>query len=138
MPVGRQGFLAPPVAGLLRGHFANFEQDKLGFVERTSREYGDFVPLRFGPYRFWFVTDPATVGEMLTTRAASFRKDFGLRRTRVLLGNGLLTSEGEDHERQSREAQPAFRHKAVESYAPAIVGTAAEVIESWPDGGEID
>ncbi len=130
-------YTAPP-GTLIYGHHDAFVADKLGFLERTAREHGDIVPLRFGPIRFWLVTDPALIGEVFTTRAASFRKDIGLRRSRVLLGESLLTTDGAEHARRSRIAQPSFRQKEVEHYADAMVEVARAVVDSWPDGGEID
>src|SRR5258706_606380 len=65
-----------PKATLIRGHQGLFKQDKLGFFEGAAREYGDYVPLRFGPLRVWLVSDPAAIAEVLTTRAA---RPFGPR-----------------------------------------------------------
>jgi cytochrome P450 len=127
----------PAEGSLLWGHHPEFLSDPIGFLTRCAREHGDAVPLRFGPVRFWVLSDPARIGEVLTTRAGAFRKDRGLLRTRVLLGNGLLTSEGEEHDRKSRLAQPSFRARAVETYAQAMVEVAEEVAGSWPDGGAI-
>ena len=47
-----------------------------------------------------------------------------------LLGEGLLTSEGEFHKRQSRIIQPAFHRTMIESYAPAITGS-AHTTDAW-------
>ncbi|HVY62997.1 MAG TPA: cytochrome P450 [Planctomycetota bacterium] len=126
-----------PRGTLVWGHHEAFLRDKLGFITGTAREFGDFVPLRFGPQRLFLLSDPAGIAEVLTTRAASFRKDRGLRRVKVLLGEGLLTSEGADHERRSRIAQPAFRPKAVETYAGSMVGLTEAAAAEWaarPEG----
>jgi cytochrome P450 len=133
------GTARAPRATLIWGHHEAFLRDKLGFITGTAREYGDFVPLRFGPQRLFLLSDPHAIGEVLTTRAAAFRKDRGLRRVKVLLGEGLLTSEGADHERRSRIAQPAFRPKAVETYAATMVGLAAAAADGWAArGGDAD
>jgi cytochrome P450 len=126
-----------PAPSWLWGHHGEFVADPLGFVERYSR-LGDVVPTRFGPLGFWLVHDPQLIGEILTTKGSSFGKDAGLRRIRVILGDGLLTSEGRQHERNSRMMQPAFRAKAVESYAAAMVETTEEVADGWAEGGEIE
>jgi cytochrome P450 len=131
------GFRAPPATWLL-GHVGAFRAEKLGFLTAVAREYGDAVPLRFGPVRLWAISDPAMIGEVLTTRAASFRKDIALRRMRVLLGRGLLTSEGEDHDRKHRIARPAFQQAEVEGYADAMAAATEEAVESWRDGAPID
>lgn len=127
-----------PRGTLLKGHLDAFAADKLAFLTRCAREYGDAVPLRLGPLRYWLVSDPALIGAVLTSRAGSFRKDLATRRARVVLGDGLLTSEGAAHERQSRLARPAFRVREVEPYAGGMVELARRVARSWPDGGTID
>ncbi len=128
---------APPRTFLI-GHARQFFDGKVLFLERCAREYGDIVPLRLGQYRMYLVSEPAIVGEVLTTRAASFHKSVGLQRARPLIGNGLLTSEGAEHERRSRMAQPAFRHAEVERYAPAMVELTEMVAGGWHDGQRLD
>src|SRR5262245_15126724 len=90
----------PEPVSWLRGHHPDFLADPAGFLTRCARDYGDAVPLRFGPVRFWVLSDPVRIGEVLTTKAGSFCKDRGIQRTRVLLGNGLLLSEGAEHDRK--------------------------------------
>src|SRR5207248_4969818 len=80
------GRATSPRGTLIWGHHGAFLHDKLDFITRAAREHGDFVPLRFGPQRLYLLSDPHAIGEVLTTRAASFRKDRGLRRVKVLLG----------------------------------------------------
>jgi cytochrome P450 len=132
-----RGF-AGPKGRLLGGDHAGFAADRLGFLERTAREHGEVVPLRFGPYRFWLLTDPDLIGGVLTRQAGSFKKALGLERLKVVVGDGLLTSEGETHARRSRIAQPSFRKKAVEGYAGAMVGMAADAARRWCAEGEVD
>ena len=53
---------------------------------------------------------------MLVTNQRNFTKGRGLERVKYLLGEGLLTSEGEFHLRQRRLAQPAFHKQRIASY----------------------
>jgi len=131
------GFSAPR-GDLLGGHVAAFRADKMGFLTHVARAHGDAVPLRFGPVRFWVVSDPALVGEVLTSRAASFSKDIGMRRLQVLLGRGLLTSDGADHDRKHKIARPAFQQAEVEGYADGMAAATEAAVRAWPDGGTID
>jgi cytochrome P450 len=54
--------------------------------------------------------------------------------TRLTLGNGLLTSEGDFWRRQRRLAQPAFHRERVASYAGAMVAFAERMLTTWEDG----
>jgi cytochrome P450 len=74
----------------------------------------------------------------LVTRADHFHKGRALQRSKRLLGEGLLTSEGEHHRRQRRLAQPAFHRKRIESYGAAMVDYAARDSARWRDGETLD
>jgi cytochrome P450 len=127
-----------PRGTLIWGHREAIVKDPIRFLSMCVREYGDAVPLRIGPFRFWLISDPRLIGDILTAKASSFVKDIGLRRASIFLGEGLLTTEGKEHERRSRIAMPAFQRKEVERYADAIVDVARAVARSWRDGETVD
>jgi len=105
---------------------------KIAFIDECVRDHGDVVPLRMGPiHRAWLVAHPDHVGEVFTTHAASFKKDEGLRRTKIVLGEGLFTSEEPEHARRSKLAQPAFRKQEIDRYAASMVELAAKRAASW-------
>jgi cytochrome P450 len=62
------------------------------------------VPVRLGPLRTIVISHPALVEEVLVTQHRSYIKGSSHRLTRSLLGNGLLSSEGEAWRRQRRLA----------------------------------
>ena len=108
------------------------------FLTDVARTYGDAVHFRLGPVHLFFFTHPELVREVLVTRNASFMKGLALQRTKIVLGEGLLTSEGELHKRQRRLAQPAFHRDRIQRYAEVMVGKAVQARERWRDGEEID
>jgi cytochrome P450 len=72
--------------------------------------------------------DPAAVRRIFLDNAANYRKDdLQLRILRPGLGNGLLTSEGEDWRFQRRALAPLFSPRQIAEFAPAVhrVGRAA-------------
>ena len=77
-------------------------RDPLGFFTQLRRDHGRFVHYRIGPRRVFFLADPELIQDVLVKQARSFLKDQGLESTKPLLGEGLLTSEGEFHRRQRR------------------------------------
>ena len=76
--------------------------------------------------------------DVLVTHHRNFIKSLALQRARVLLGNGLLTSEGEFHLRQRRLAQPAFHKDKIAAMAAAMVRHAERTAQSWRPGMEFD
>lgn len=127
----------PPAPSLWKGHLDLFQTEKVRFIEACVREHGDVVRIRFGWIPVWLVSDPDLIGEVFTTQADAFQKDLGLRRTKVVLGEGLLTSEEPEHARRSKLAQPAFRKQEIDRYADAMVELTAARAAGWI-GREVD
>jgi cytochrome P450 len=110
----------------------------LEFLTRLARDYGDAVRFRIGPQPVFFFNHPDLVREVFVTRNASFMKGLALQRTKVILGEGLLTSEGELHKRQRRLAQPAFHRERIHRYGEVMVEKALRTRERWHEGQELD
>src|ERR1700678_2776527 len=94
-----------------------YVRDPLGAMQRMAA-HGDIV-VSSPEGGVFFINHPDYIREMLVTRAVDFRKGPALRNSAALLGNGLLTSEGETHRRQRQLVQPAFHAQRVASYADA-------------------
>ena len=102
------------------------------------RRYG-----RAAHYRILFrdvvlFNDPADIREVLIDKAASFGKDRTQKRMKILLGEGLITSDGERHKRGRRIAAPAFHRQRIQRYATQIVDLADAVSRAWQPGQPID
>ena len=129
-----------PRGGRLTGNMREFNRDSLGFVERCAREFGDVVPTRFLYVPALFLFHPDHIEYVLATGSKNFIKAASLRSPffRRLVGNGLVTSEGDFWRRQRRLAQPAFHRDRVEAYARTMVAYAERMLEQWRDGGTLD
>ncbi len=115
----------------LLGLFREFRRHPAQFLERAARRYGDLVFLPLGPQNIYLASHPDFIQEILVTRQTQFKKSRMLERARVLLGEGLLTSEGNLHLRQRRLVQPAFHRDRLVSYASVMVECAAQCRERW-------
>ncbi|HTK78205.1 MAG TPA: cytochrome P450 [Gemmataceae bacterium] len=127
-----------PRARWITGHLSDFRAGPLEFLARCAREHGDFVPLRIGFRKILLVSDPAAIEEVLLTKSRDFIKHFGLQMTRQLLGNGLLTSEGEFWLRQRRLAQPAFHRDRIREYGRVMIDHTRDMLAGWRDGDRRD
>src|SRR5687768_12323031 len=112
--------------------------DTLRFLTRTARAFGDVTHFRIGPLRYYLITHPEHIRDLLVTRDAKFTKGPALRAAKVTLGEGLLTSEGAFHRRQRRLAQPAFHPNRVATYAAVMAQYAREQADAWADGAVVD
>ena len=102
------------------------------------RRYGRAAHYRILRNDVVLLNDPADIGEVLIDKAASFGKDRTQKRMKILLGEGLITSDGEAHRRGRRIAAPAFHRRRIEGYAGQIVSLAAEMRERWTPEVEFD
>ena len=84
------------------------------------------------------LSDPEHIRDVLVVRQKNFTKGRGLERAKLLLGEGLLTSEGEHHRRQRRMAQPAFHRARVAGYGTVMADFAARERDRWRDGAVLD
>jgi cytochrome P450 len=124
---------------LILGVMSEFNRDTLGFVTRL-KDHGDVVRARFFYVPAYFIYNPADIEYMLATNAKNFRKSMSLRSNffHRLVGNGLLTSEGDFWRRQRRLAQPAFHRQRISGYGDVMVQYAARTISRWQHGEERD
>lgn len=113
-------------------------RDPLTFLTRAARRYGDVVEFSLGGGRAVLLAHPDDIRDVLVTNGRLFHKGRGLQRARLLLGEGLLTSEGEFHLRQRRLASPAFHRARVESYAQTMAQYARRRAGQWHDGETLD
>lgn len=123
-----------PKGHWLRGNIRDFAADRLGFLDENFRRYGDVAAFRLGPYRIVQVNHPDLVEQVAVTQNRIFIKHFALRQTRLTLGNGLLTSEGDFWRRQRKLAQPAFHRERIAGYADVMVRFTERMLASWADG----
>jgi cytochrome P450 len=127
-----------PKGHLLLGNLPEFRRDMLAFVTNCARTYGDVIAFRIGPRRCLLITHPDLIEEVLVTNARNFIKHFVLRMNPVLLGKGLLTSDGDFWLRQRRLIQPAFHKDRINSYGPIMVAFTERMLIGWRDGEERD
>lgn len=118
------------------GVMREFNRDSLGFIERAQRDYGDIVWMRFLYVPALFLYHPKEIEYVLSTNPRNFRKAMSLRSNffQRLVGNGLLTSEGEEWKRQRRLSSPAFHRHRISTYADTMVGYTRRLIANWQIG----
>jgi cytochrome P450 len=122
------------------GVMREFNRDQLGFIEGAQREYGDVVWMRFLYVPAIFLYHPDDVEYVLVTNPKNFIKSMSLRSNffQRLVGNGLLTSHGEEWKRARRLSQPAFHRERVASYATVMVDYTRRLTAKWHDGESRD
>jgi cytochrome P450 len=136
-------FASPPLP-LYRGHgvlsaLGDIQQDPLRTFEAASR-LGDVVQLKMplDLKTVLLVSSPALAEQIFVTRQKRYGKitrGYVVLR-RLLLGNGLLTSEGDFWLKQRRTAQPAFHRDRIRGFADTMIACTEEA--TLPEGVRFD
>jgi cytochrome P450 len=106
--------------------------------EHLLKTYGNIAHYRFLGTPIVFVNDPDYIREILVNQSSSFVKERTVRRMKILLGEGLITSDDPIHKRQRRIAAPAFHRQRIAAYADQIVACADAQQKSWHPNQQFD
>jgi cytochrome P450 len=106
--------------------------------EHLQRTYGSIAHYRFLGTSIIFINDPDYIREILINQAPSFVKERTVRRMKVLLGEGLITSDDPLHAMNRKLAAPAFHRQRIAAYGDSIAQIAERACAIWQDGQVID
>jgi cytochrome P450 len=116
----------------LLGSLPEARRDPIKLFLKSFRDHGEVVRFRFGPMVAHLVSSPSGVNHILAENNKNYGKQTrGYASLRYVLGNGLLTAEGEFWKRQRRIAQPAFHRQRIASFGRAMVRAASQAAESF-------
>src|ERR671939_1628518 len=100
--------------------------------------YGDIAHFKFGQQHVYLINNPHYIEDILIRNYKNFIKSRGLQVSKRLLGEGLVTSEGEYHDRQRRIIQPALHPTLIKKYADIMTTYAVNMCQRWQDGMIVD
>lgn len=107
-------------------------------LDALSSEHGRTFDIKLGPQRLLVVGDADLVSQVVPA-AENFQWRTALRNLIIITGpTSLLVSDGEDHRRRRRQAQPAFALRRLESWKPLVVRETDALIDRLPTGTDID
>jgi cytochrome P450 len=115
-----------------------FLHDPIRMLQRISSKYGDISYFKLGRQSVYLINSPDYIEKVLVYDHRNFRKGKRLQLAKALLGEGLVTSEGDLHNRQRRIIQPIFHPKQITTYGKIITDYATRLNQKWKDGDTLD
>ncbi|MBV6395232.1 MAG: Epi-isozizaene 5-monooxygenase/(E)-beta-farnesene synthase [Anaerolineales bacterium] len=110
----------------------------LDALTNLARENGDIAHVHTRRHEVFLLNHPDFIEQVLVKQQGNFVKGPALQRARLVLGEGLLTIEGDAHLEQRRALQPAFHRHTIESYSPTMAASAQRHISAWQSGQQMD
>jgi cytochrome P450 len=115
-----------------------FINNPIKTLMEIAHTYGDIAHFKFGRQHVYLVNNPDYIEDILVRNYKNFIKSKGLQVSKRLLGEGLVTSEGEYHDRQRRIIQPAFHPNLITKYGDIMTSYTVNMCQRWKDGMTVD
>ena len=121
-----------PLPPAPRSGLRDLVRDPLNFFLSLTRQYGDIVCYRPAPDTAYIINHPDYVRHVLVDNHRNYSKDtYSIQVFKKVVGDGLVTSEGEAWQGQRRMMQPAFAHTRLAALEPMIVGAIQDMLDNW-------
>jgi cytochrome P450 len=106
-------------------------QDLLGWMTEQFQRFGDIYRTSIYGTNVYVVNNPDYVDHVLRVNWQNYRKGQAIKRIGLLLGNGLMVSEGELWKRQRQMIQPAFHNETLDKLMKVITWANTALLEKW-------
>ena len=123
--------LTGPKGKPILGSLLEAWDDPLSLFDQAAASHGGVIRLRFLNYEYVLVSSPEGAKHVLVDNPKNYQKSRNYDGLKVMLGNGLLTSEGEFWKRQRRLSQPAFHRDKLVRFADQMVSATDDMLNEW-------
>lgn len=124
-----------PYGHWLWGILPQFQKDSLAALTSLQQQYGDAVRFHaLGPFYGYIFTHPDHNKYILQDNNRNYTKQPNPSNQLLkvaLLGDGLLTSDGDFWRRQRRLAAPAFHRRRIASFGQTMVSATDRLVQRW-------
>src|SRR5579859_1029366 len=119
------------------GNVLEFRKGQVAFVTGLQHQYGKASTFYLGKLQMVLLNTPEAVRYVLVENSKNFTMREITMSLRLLMGDSLLTTDGEFHNQQRRLILPAFHRKRVESYRDIMIAYTGRMLEDWQPGQQL-
>ncbi len=120
-----------PVGLPVFGNVFNALRDPIGLFTDATRSHGDIVGFRMFHLRYVLITNPDAIRHVLVENNKNYVKSRNYAGLKHVLGQGLVTSEGETWRKQRKLAQPAFHRERIASFVASMADCTNDMLVRW-------
>lgn len=111
-------------------------QELVSWMELQRQRLGEIYEASIYSSDVYVVSDPQWVHHVMRKNWQNYRKGLAIKRVELLLGRGLISSEGEFWKTQRRRIQPAFHHTHIAGLRSVIVEANAALLRKWEQAAQ--
>jgi cytochrome P450 len=113
------------------GCLPEMRANPMEFLEKVALEYGGITRVNMGSYYSYLVSEPKLIKEVLVDHYDKYKKNTRYKQVRMVIGEGMLLSEGDIWKHQRTHAQPKFTAKSLDKQVDWITTLAADFLNAW-------
>ena len=117
----------------LTGSITSYKNNPLGFLQSNAQKHGDIYQFRIAHQIYNVVNRPEYVQHVLQKNQKNYKRHYAYRVLTLLVGKGVLTTDGEAWKEARRRLQPHFHKKNILSYFEIIDQQARQMTTTWKD-----
>src|SRR5215469_14324728 len=126
-----------PRGRFLVGNAIDLRRDPLQFFTDLAHTYGDMVQFRFLNHPAFFINHPDGVKRVLQDNNQNYNRDTQLwERVKLLVGNSILTTDGQHWLHQRRLMQPTFHRQRIAAFGTLMAETSLALATAWQGPAE--
>ncbi len=120
------------------GCLPEMRANPMEFLEHVALEYGGIARVNMGAYYSYLVSEPKLIKEVLVDNYDKYKKNTRYKQVRMVIGEGMLLSEGDVWKYQRSNAQPKFTAKSLDKQVDWITTLAADFLDTWVSNAKED
>lgn len=124
--------IAPgPLGNEILGSLPEFQKDPLYFLLNNRRQYGNIFRFQIGAGTVYLISHPEDIKYVLQDNSRNYHKGKAYKNLEPFLGQGLLTSEGENWRHDRRLMQPAFHRDRIANFSKIMTDATEAMLDNW-------
>lgn len=122
-----------PKGNILVGELPAIARDPLGLLMRCLHEHGDVVRIRMPGMEWYLVSHPDHIKHVLVDHGRNYPRGRSYDQFRLIVGDSIVTTDGDAWRPLRRVAQPAFSRDSVGRMAGMMIRCTGEMLDRWAE-----